>query len=272
MRRSTQPAISLFAFQDIITAVSGILVLMTLLLAMDLTEPRDAAHEAMDESADELQTQLVDLNTEIRRVSQELDESGELARRAAENPRSQLQRKIKLRKSSIESEQSRLTRLQKSSKELDRAERQAKTASRQAADNEQQLEELQEEVESLETQLTRLENGSTSRYATPEGIGGDEGWLCEVTAGGLKLMRIDSPDDSRVIPVSDLYLDGKQLLSRLKNWIESETPRPKYLLFLLRPDGSAFMDVINAELPGLGIEYATDLIAADHVIAGADGQ
>ena len=58
-RRASQTAISLFAFQDIIISVSGIMILIVLLLAIQLTDSTEGSGKQYQETARELREQLV---------------------------------------------------------------------------------------------------------------------------------------------------------------------------------------------------------------------
>src|ERR1700753_3938866 len=72
--RSFDSKISFFAFADIITAVSGMLIFITLLLATDLGKPTDnssSANPEIERQLDEVLAQQLQL-TEQNRVLQDL--------------------------------------------------------------------------------------------------------------------------------------------------------------------------------------------------------
>lgn len=70
-RKKHSAAFSLFAFQDIITSVTGIMILVTLILALELTERIEAHHAPAQASIDE--------------IEETVQATRELARKAGEN-------------------------------------------------------------------------------------------------------------------------------------------------------------------------------------------
>ena len=72
--RSLDSKISFFAFADIITAVSGVLIFVALLLATDLGQPTNSSSQAVDsEIEQQLQqtlVQQVDVDAENRRLQE----------------------------------------------------------------------------------------------------------------------------------------------------------------------------------------------------------
>jgi len=75
IRHSLGPKISFFAFQDIITSVSGILILVVLLLGTYLDSVSDATPQAKWESNKMLENKLKQLEQEVAELVKTLDES-----------------------------------------------------------------------------------------------------------------------------------------------------------------------------------------------------
>ena len=85
-RRRTQSALSLFSFQDIITSICGIVVLITLILALELTSKiveasiadpvrsRDAYNQMLRE-VDEMTGQIDELGANLDRMADDLARS-----------------------------------------------------------------------------------------------------------------------------------------------------------------------------------------------------
>ena len=71
-RRSNKPEVSLFAFQDIITATTGILVLFVLALALLVADPvAPNIEEVTEQSNDVLQAELVDAQAALEDIRKE---------------------------------------------------------------------------------------------------------------------------------------------------------------------------------------------------------
>jgi len=75
-RRSNKPEVSLFAFQDIITATTGILVLFVLALALLVADPAAPnIEEVTQQSNNVLQAELVDAQAALEDIGKELEEA-----------------------------------------------------------------------------------------------------------------------------------------------------------------------------------------------------
>ena len=66
-RRRRESGFSLFAFQDIITSVTGIMILVTLVLAIELIERTESSPKVMTaQTTDQLKSQIVANEKEIQ--------------------------------------------------------------------------------------------------------------------------------------------------------------------------------------------------------------
>ncbi len=73
-RRAHPPGVSFFAFQDIITAVAGIFILITLVMVLDLIEKVDAASNTMVGDAAEIQRIIEQMEKESEQIEAELNQ------------------------------------------------------------------------------------------------------------------------------------------------------------------------------------------------------
>src|SRR5688572_14968092 len=80
MRRSTAQPITLFSFQDIITSVTGVMVLLTLLMALELIQRVVAAptHQTIVQTRQSGQS-LAEMRAEITTLRQQLESSNLIA-------------------------------------------------------------------------------------------------------------------------------------------------------------------------------------------------
>ncbi|MFN9041623.1 MAG: hypothetical protein ACK5YO_35365, partial [Planctomyces sp.] len=83
-RRSGGPTFSLFAFQDIITCVMGIMLLLTLMLAVELSATEvTSSQSAAEDSLQTLETESAELLTAIATLEQQLATQTETLRSGA---------------------------------------------------------------------------------------------------------------------------------------------------------------------------------------------
>src|SRR5687768_1306288 len=93
-RGRTGPVVSLFAFQDIITAVSGILIVVVLLLALELVEQPQAEASSTDHQAESIQEALRSAEAERDRLRLEIASAAEFTQEAAGTSASALQSEV----------------------------------------------------------------------------------------------------------------------------------------------------------------------------------
>ena len=83
-RGRSGPVISLFAFQDIITSVTAIVIVVVLFLALDLVNRKQGqASESPAVLADELVARIADVEAELIKLRQELARTDELVQQVA---------------------------------------------------------------------------------------------------------------------------------------------------------------------------------------------
>ena len=87
-RRKTQTPFSLFAFQDIITSITGIMILITLLIALELVHSRENSPQHQTPQLNTtIQKQLQETNAAITQLNEQLrQQSRKLNRDAVLSP------------------------------------------------------------------------------------------------------------------------------------------------------------------------------------------
>ena len=76
MKRKSNLKISLFSFQDIITSVTGVMILLTLLMALELVEKIETSPPVLTENLTvELKNQLEKINQDVIQLSKSVNEA-----------------------------------------------------------------------------------------------------------------------------------------------------------------------------------------------------
>jgi hypothetical protein len=276
--RSGAGTVSFFAFQDIITAVTGILVIITVLLSLSLPEtPDHAAPEAsaettgLREKLEALLRRIADLRhasetnlaspqTSPRALQMEVDllatELAELTAltsarakaKPAESPASELKRSMAADLALEEADQRRIAaKLQKL-----REEAAAAAASRQQADAEvRQLEaSLLAEMDRRSNLVLVRDNSRTSK----------EPLVAVVSSDGTTVHRFD---EGTAAPLRDV--------AAFRVALTSFSPLDHYFVFYAKPSGVAQIErYLEAARKG-GFEVGYDAIPEDAVITLESG-
>lgn len=273
-KRRSQAAFSLFSFQDIITSVTAILILVMLMLSIQMISRRrqqassdpgvslrqiEAAAESLESLAASLQDDLdsrrkarplaalrsaravAERERDIARHSlEETQRMGEAARRLLAEAESAA--------AAADSEQ--LAALETAA-ENDRQE-----ADRLEAENNR--EEMRQEQRLRE--ITERPNSGTELVFNPPSDSNRRAWLVEISDRGIAaaLLGGEGPEP--------LGADtGDQ--SRLARWIARLKPDGDYCLLLIRPSAADELSLmLEKRLDNAGIRYGVDLIGEDQVV------
>ncbi len=268
IRRKSGLAITFFSFQDIIICVTGVLILIVLLLVLEITESasNDSLAEAAREMATELREELRTISAQMETITQDLGDDREVVQDATKNPETHLNTRIAEENQQIEGLQGTLKSLQGMSDQLQRESQQLEQDRDKMDQAEQELAELELRKEQLIDRLKQVESKNAVRYTVPRGVNPERAWICEVTSSGLLLTKMDSAEGSIKIPVSNWDGETETAFNSLKSRLAFLSPTPAYLLFLIRPKGNEFNNLLVERGEEIGIEIGIEYIAADHVI------
>lgn len=227
-KRSTQAAFSLFSFQDIITSVTGIMILITLILALELVNRVESAPANQTaQQRDTTQEMIEVLRHEIAALEQsagsegDVDlnglptlDPGELARRAESLERSaaDIERQIVVAQS----------RAGDKSREADAARRRADV---QSAATRERIENIQKSITEAEAKLARV-RGRERVYFKP----GDPEvttWLIEAQETKLIVAQLGVS-----APPQELTM-----IHELDAWARRLDPAKNDFLLLVKPGG-----------------------------------
>ncbi len=267
-RRQTHLGISLFAFQDIIMSVTGVLILIILLLVLELVNQVDTDHlqEQYQTIASGLKTEIASLKDELKIMDQELNTDSEAIEQAIKNPQLRLDEHLRSEREQIDQLESRISSLEKLNNELT-AESEIQQENRELLDQrEVEIAELQLMKDQLVEKLNKLKDQRAVKYKVPKGINPTQAWLCEVDGSGLSLSLLEHSEKDIHIPVTKWETETDLTVITLKNQLSMINPRVRYVLFLVRPSGRDFNDYLVVQGEDLSIEFGIEYVAEDHVI------
>lgn len=251
---------SFFAFQDVITATTGFLIIITIFLALDVHEVvktglGPAAPVELTESLQQKVEEIVALKERVialptadedeqtlRRMIAELRRSIErLSPTSAPGPRpveeSEMSRELRIEKQRL------LTRLAELEKQLPAATKNAKDADARLAALEQQVLELQSRLQKAydEANNIRLIPDRTDTSKEPV--------LLLVQKGGFQLLTIDGTRSARVTALADVT-----------KLLKPFPPASSYVVFYFKPSGALLFGDGTGHVRDLGYEIGYDVL------------
>lgn len=291
-RRRSAAAFSLFSFQDIITSVTAILILLVLILSLELVTRRQEAAAATPAVS---RTALVEVAATLKALVEKLaaavpsDEPRAVVRRtqrelerdlhviedqarqtaaAAEAARGIENRARALAAAAVARlDQARLIR-QDVDEMKEQAARVDKEAAKLAVDNEREADRLtRKQKELVETPSA----GAELVFNAPE-QSDTQAWIVEVSGDGLSVVKLGT-NERRELGA------GLGAGSAAAKWLAELSRGGDHALILVRPSGADDVEEIREVLSGAGISFGIDFIGEDQVVrdglgeakAGGDG-
>jgi hypothetical protein len=254
-RRKSSP-FSLFAFQDIITSVTGILLLLTLLLTLSLIL-REYQTPAVQTRrvVKQLDTVLADTNVEIKQFQQLLEERSKVVQDLAKLSPTRVRREVNVLEVQLAQLDLELQTLDQQTKETEKAEDEWRTRQISSEQSRRILAQLDAELKKVTEELEQLRSSNRLIY-NPQQSSGKTAWLVEVDEDSFRVARVG-------VSAKPLSFDSVAALSR---WCESRDPSAEYFVLLVRPQGIEQFQVLMENLESQPFDLGFDLIGEDQTV------
>jgi len=241
---------SLFAFQDIITSVTGIMILVTLMLVLDFLEkvegaPQQQSHQVIEE----VRTTLSKVALEVATLESNLDQHDDLPNDLVVLDVSTLSSRL----SSVSDVNTTLqTELQQARALQDKSSTSLASWRQRSEDSHSMVSEIQrlrEQIESNQDKIDRLKTSNRVIFTVPQ-TGGEKPWLVEIGEEQIRVaeMGLSSPPQS--FPTDDAFF----------SWLLGRNPRNEYLVVLVSPESVDRFDRLANSLFEKGFPYGVNLL------------
>jgi hypothetical protein len=256
-RRDAQVPISLFSFQDIITSVMGVVILVLLVMALELINRQlevpavqhSITRKQADAAIDMARQRIVELQAALSAGAW-----NELAGKSATDMRregSELDRLIKQLDADLTAAQARVEQLRKQRTQAD-----SHLSTRESDQTE--LERLKAELEQLEAELTKLTSSNTLLFRSGP-VSGRQPWLVAISATSI----LAAPLGPKSKPIN---FEGSTSDSRRRQftaWAEGQGPTNVYFVLMVQPGGAAVAKDVERRLRELGFGVGLDLLGSE---------
>jgi hypothetical protein len=250
MPRRTELKISLFSFQDIITSVTGVMILLTLLLALELVEnaqqsPAIQTTELVNDLQEQIavaSAELEDLKKRINASSTELSQSTTTDKDAIKLEIQELQKKIaemNLNQDNLNKKKDNLTKTKKklevTKKSLKEMEAERKT--------------LEDEIKKANERLFKIGDG-VMVLVEPRKNDRRDPWTVEFFGSKIMVSSVGTT----------VRQDSFSKVSMFQNWLNNKKPREVYFYLLVHEDGIEHFRQVKVDLLNKGYDYGIDLL------------
>ena len=261
-RCTRNQAFSLFAFQDIITSVTGIIVLVMLLLTLELiqldqlstTLRPTAAAEPLLKAIESMEQEIDSVSQDLKRGNAEVYELATLTHDEAKRQKRILAQEIDRLTTEIE-------RKQQQHQESLLLNEVLEVALNASSDTVSELESLQQRIDALREQLEALENNNRVIY-NPNSKSNKRAWLVDISPDGLQIAEL-----GKVAPPVRFDQGGQQRrIGALRAWARTRNPRTEYFILLVRPTTIEVYKDVRKRLEDLNFDLGFDVIGNDAMV------
>ncbi|MFO1004641.1 MAG: hypothetical protein U0929_01680 [Planctomycetaceae bacterium] len=256
-RRKTATPFSLFAFQDIITSVTGIMILITLMLVLDFLDkvegaPASQTHQMINEIRDALKDVNCEIDGMSARESNKEAISEQLAILDVGTLTSRLQSLSDVNTSLLDDLNH--ARSQRESVEDSLQQWQRKDVEDQEKLNElkliqSQIEERKRVIEKNRERINKITSSDRAIF-TVSRVGGEKPWLVEIQADQIRVAELGISSPPQVHESDSSFL----------RWLSTRDPRSEYLVILVSPESIDHYDTIATRLFENGFPYGVNLL------------
>jgi hypothetical protein len=248
-RRRNENPVSLFAFQDIITAITGILILFSLILALSvIVQGAESSIEEIEThyADDKSLVEREDLRTDVQKLQQELDclkrqtkwrnatpASLKKEKESTQRSTAQKQGKLKILTSTLKNKTAQLNKTQ----ELNNSTNLAK-----------KITEAKLEIEKYRTEIDDLKKSNLLIYNFKEV--NKKPWLVEVSGQRIIAAKVDSSMEPKIFTSASNF-------SRFASTVPGSE---QYFVFLLKPTGVSNYETIKSSLLLEAMDIGVELV------------
>lgn len=257
-RRPFQP-FSLFSFQDIITSVAGVVILVTLILTLELIQAK--RHSVADHTtavARHLPDALADIQDSVSAAEEQLKqrdaalrEAAPLSPRTLEGERLDTDRQIQRLQAELEALEREATHL-----EQQRAKRVDDRVEQQAAQD--GVEENRNEGRAIKGEVERLKNSNRVIY-NPSKMSGKHAWLVEIDGSRFMVARAKT----KMKPVVFEGYESPTTAETFLTWAAERDRQSEYFVLLIHPSGIEAYQTVQDRLKNLGFDVGFDLLGPE---------
>ena len=257
-RRAQGPSVSFFAFQDIITSVVGIFVLITLIMMVDLVRRTGSSSASQELVADTFSVAIADLEMQLEQIAKRSRELDVLASKIGAVQVFNKDEIAKDLRASIQSLNEQIERAEKRNRETQRivdnqtkAEMELQIELQNRSPDRDELANLLRKLEKLDSKIGELDLDEPLVFKS-QSLDGRSVVVIDVTSTGAIVLDLQA--DQRAT------MRGQNLERDFKSWMKSHAKGSYHYFLLIRPGGASNFDTLRAILVKDSASYGYDVL------------
>ncbi len=265
-RGRSGPAISLFAFQDIITSVTAIVIVVVLFLALDLVQRKESAHaESPVGVVEDVTERIAELRAKLAKLQAETQRTDETVRQVAEFSPGELEAEVAAAERGIQHLQARLKELKEREATWQSREKIALATKFDLRPKQLQLERTRQATQKIQQEIEEGRNDRRPIYGLPRGVS-NGGWVVVIEEEVITVAPLGKRAKPTQFRNGPLPLISDTAADAFLSWVRSEQQQKAYFLILIRPDGAEQFYPIEETFNEKSVKFGFDLIDAQQEI------
>lgn len=263
-RRVHQPGVSFFAFQDIITAVVGIFILITLILVLELVERVESAAAPPTQSTESILENIAILEDEVERIEQELQRRSEQGQQQASLNEFNRQARKEQAIAELSATRDQMEELQAKLRQTRDQHTAAQLEARELAEEAKNLEEDVRLLEELKARTGKMRDRIDHLDADETPVFRDttvDGRL--VTVIELNGAKIDVTDAGTKQKTT---FSGARKRRDLEDWLDQHNLSKRQLFLVVKPGGAGDFVALRSVLEDEGALFGYTVASSDQQI------
>lgn len=265
-RGRSGPAISLFAFQDIITSVTAIVLVVVLFLVLDLLQRKQATQQVTVEAVSEdLEARIAEIEAELEQLKAVTSRADAMVQEVAEFSPAELQADITATEQAIKDLESQQQSQNERHKALSNRLKTALAAQFDLRPKQEELAQTKRETRDVRSAMESTRTDPRIIFALPKGFN-KSGWIAVIESDLISVAPLGRPVKPIEFRQTGISLFSGTPSDAFVKWIKSQELEGAYFLLLVRPGGATLFDAVDSKLTTLSIAHGFDVIDSQRPI------
>jgi hypothetical protein len=273
-RNNNTTPISLFSFQDIITSVTGIMILIVLLLILSILDKKLTDTPA-EKIVDKDHLEKVNILNKIKKIKQKLKEKQQVLQELEDisSPAESysLGELVQIEQDAIKQNRRRKRELSETKKQLIEQTKNLKILATKNQkviklkkitlhDNSRNVQALKEEIEQYKKKTAKIKNQNGTVSFTVTTASNKNPILVQCSEQGLNINQIKQ---HKIIHITDESFNFIGLLKKFDKWLTTLDNEKDYLVLLIKPSAAGYIPDIESKLQMQYIQYGKEPLEED---------
>ena len=264
-RRQRSTPFSLFSFQDIITSVTGILIMIMLILCLTLfkSESEETTEETVD--LEEVQKQVDEKQLELQKMQAELKSVEKISTLAATLSPEEVREKLKTNDRKSKKIEEDISKLSASADQTKQDLNSSETAFAETETIRKKLEQLENTAKKATSELEKLKKSNRIAFSFTDADNVDA-WVLDLN--GQKTATALANKKMKPKKFDSKYESIR--IEEIVKWAKTLNPRDTYIVFMVRSANVRAYKAIRAELEPKGFKFGVNLLGKDVQVLDPD--